>query len=305
MSTEQPRFAIVGAGGVGGYFGGRLAQAGFETAILARGQHLAAIQGSGLRVENPDGPFTVQVKASADPAEIGPVDFVLFSVKLWDTEEAGQACLPLLGPDTAVVSLQNGVDSEDILARILGREHVMGGVAEISAAITAPGTVTRYSPFQRIRAGELFRDDDARVQRLAAACGKAGIDFEAAGDIAVAIWLKFVFLVGLSALTALTRRPIGAVRSDPDTRALLQQVVAEAFAVGRAKGIAMADGTVEQRMKFVDTLPEGMVASMAMDLEQGRRLELPWLSGAVSRIGREHGVATPANDFVVAALKLL
>ncbi len=305
MTTDRPSFAVVGAGGVGGYFGGRLAQAGFETAILARGAHLEAIRRSGLRVEQPDGGFTVQVQATDDPAQIGPVDFVLFAVKLWDTEAAAEACRPLLGPATAVVSLQNGVDSEPTLARILGGDHVMGGVAEISAAITAPGTITRFSPFQRIRAGELQPVDSDRLGRLADACRAAGIDFNRPDDIVAAIWLKFVFLVGLSALTALTRRPIGPVREDPDTRALLRAVIQEAFAVGRAKGVVLPDDTVDTRMAFVDTLPAEMRASMAMDLEQGRRLELPWLSGAVSRLGRELGVETPANDFVVAALKLL
>jgi len=305
MTGNRPSFAVVGAGGVGGYFGGRLAQAGFETAILARGAHLEAIRRSGLRVEQPDGGFTVQVQASDDPAQIGPVDFVLFAVKLWDTETAAEACRPLIGPDTAVVSLQNGVDSEPTLARVLGGDHVAGGVAEISAAITAPGTVTRFSPFQRIRAGELHPTDSDRLDRLAGACQAAGIDFNRPTDIVAAIWMKFVFLVGLSALTALTRRPIGPVREDPDTRALLRAVMQEAFEVGRAKGVALADDTIDTRMAFVDTLPAEMRASMAMDLEQGRRLELPWLSGAVSRLGRELGVATPANDFVVTALKLL
>lgn len=307
---SKPRFAVVGAGGVGGYFGARLARAGFETVFVARGGHLAAIRRDGLRVVEPDGGFTLAVEATDDPAAIGPVDFVLFAVKLWDTEAAAEQCRPLLGPGTAVVSLQNGVDSEPTLARVLGGGHVMGGVAEISSAITAPGTITRFSPFQRIKAGELQgcdmqAGDGARLRRLAEACAAAGIAFERPDDIQVAIWTKFAFLVGLSALTALTRRPIGAVRSDPDTRALLRQVVEEAVATGRAQGIALPADLADRQMAFMDNLPAEMRASMAMDLEKGQRLELPWLSGAVVRMAKQLAVEAPANGFVVAALKLL
>lgn len=302
---SKPRFAVVGSGGVGGYFGARLARAGYPTVFLARGAHLAAIRRDGLRVAEPDGGVTLAVEATDDPAGVGPVDFALFAVKLWDTEAAAEQCRPLIGPDTAVVSLQNGVDSEPTLARILGGGHVMAGVAEISAAITAPGTVTRFSPFQRIKAGELLPRDGARLQRLAEACAAAGIGFEQPDDIQAAIWTKFSFLVGLSALTALTRRPIGAVRADPDTRALLRRVVEEAVAVGRAKGKALPADLTDRQMAFMDNLPAEMRASMAMDLEKGQRLELPWLSGAVVRMANELGIEAPANGFVVAALKLL
>lgn len=301
---SKPRFAVVGTGGVGGYFGARLANAGFETTFLARGAHLAAIRQDGLRVVEPDGGFTLAAVATDDPATIGPVDFALFAVKLWDTEAAAAQIRPLIGPDTAVVSLQNGVDSEPALARILGGSHVMAGVAEISSAITAPGTITRFSPFQRIKAGELESRDGARLQRLAEACTAAGIAFQQPDDIQAAIWTKFTFLVGLSALTALTRRPIGAVRSDPDTRALLRRVVDEAVLAGRAKGVLLPDDLTDRQMAFMDSLPAEMRASMAMDLEKGQRLELPWLSGAVVRMAGELGIDASANAFVVAALKL-
>ena len=301
---SKPRFAVVGTGGVGGYFGARLARAGFETTFLARGAHLAAIRRDGLRVVEPDGAFTVAAEATDDPATIGPVDFALFAVKLWDTEAAAAQIRPLIGPDTAVVSLQNGVDSEPALAGILGGGHVMGGVAEISSATTAPGTITRFSPSQRIKAGELQPRDGARLHRLAEACTAAGIAFQQPDDIQAAIWTKFTFLVGLSALTALTRRPIGAVRADPDTRALLRRVVDEAVLAGRAKGVALPDDLTDRQMAFIDSLPAEMRASMAMDLEKGQRLELPWLSGAVVRMAGELGFDASANAFVVAALKL-
>lgn len=304
MQADHPAFAIMGSGGVGGYFGAHLARAGFPVTFIARGAHLEAISKNGLVIECPEETFTVRAPATADPAEIGAVDFVLFSVKLWDTEEAAKACRPLIKRGTAVVSLQNGVDSEEILQAVLGTNHVMGGVAEISATISAPGHISKVSPFNRIRFGELDNKASERTQRLARCLSEAGIDYEKEADIHAAIWNKFIFLTGLSAMTALTRKPAGAIRSDPDTRSLLEQIMSEVIAVARAKGINLETDSVADRMRMIDNLPEGMRASMAIDLSQGRRLELPWLSGAVVRLGNELGVPVPANDFVCRALKL-
>lgn len=300
----RPTFAIMGSGGVGGYFGARLAQAGYPVTFIARGAHLQAIRDNGLTIEGPEDALHVAAAATDSPADIGPVDFVLFCVKLWDTEAAAQACKPLIGPDTAVVSLQNGVDSEDMLAMVLGEHHVMGGVAEIAASITGPGLIHKLSPFHVIRFGELDGRPSARGDRLERCLADAGVQTFYSQDISADIWKKFIFLVGLSALTALTRTPIGPIRQDPDTRALFQQVMEETFTVARAKGVALPDDTIPQRMAFVDKLPPDMRASMAIDLSQGRRLELPWLSGAVARLGAETGVETPANGFVATALKL-
>jgi 2-dehydropantoate 2-reductase len=294
----------MGSGGVGGYFGARLARGGHETAFVARGIHLDAIRADGLRVREVDDCYTLEVNATDTSAEIGPVDFVLFSVKLWDTETAAAACKPLIGPETAVLSLQNGVESERILTEILGRDCVIGGVAEISSAIAEPGLIACASPFQRIRFGELDGAASERARRLAAALSRSGIEHDQPDDINAAIWTKFIFLVGLSALTALTRRPIGEVRADTDTRCLLASLMAEAAAVARAVEIPIDADVVERHMRFIDELPPTVRASMALDLESGQRLELPWLSGAVVRIGAEHEVETPANAFVVAGLKL-
>lgn len=302
MTAGAPRFAVVGCGGVGGGFGAQLARAGYEVGFVARGAHLEALRGSGIAVEAPDGRFALPVRATDRPAEIGPVDIVLFAVKLWDTAEAVEACRPLLGPETAVLCLQNGVDSVPLLAGALGREHVMGGVAEISAMIAAPGRIVRVSPFQRIRFGELDGRPGARSALLAEALAAAGIDHELPPDIVAAIWSKFEFLVGLSALTAVTRCPIGEVRADPGARRLLREVMAEVRAVALARGVALVPDSTDRQMAFVDALPPAVRASMALDLERGRRLELPWLSGAVVRLGEELGVATPANRFVCAAL---
>jgi 2-dehydropantoate 2-reductase len=304
VDSGSSRFAIIGAGGVGGYFGSCLARAGFDTTFIARGSHLQAIRDNGLRIEDPDETFTVNVGATADPAEIGPVDFILFAVKLWDTEAAALACKPLMGANTALVSLQNGIDQIDVQAAAVGRPHVMGGVAEVSASIAAPGVIRRVGPVATIRFGELSGEQSTRAHALAAVLGKAGIAFEHSPDVNVAMWRKFVFLVGLSASTALTRRTIGEVRGDPDTRALLQQIMSEALQVGQASGVSLADGLVADLLAYIDGLAPAIRASMANDLAAGRRLELPWLSGTVVRKGTTLGVATPANDFVCKALKL-
>jgi 2-dehydropantoate 2-reductase len=302
--AETARFAVMGTGGVGGGFGARLARAGFPVSFIARGAHLAAIRADGLRVETPEDGFTVVVPATDDPGGIGPVDFVLFTVKLWDTETAAEAIRPLIGSETAVLCLQNGVEGPEILTRVLGAAHVMGGVAEISATIEAPGVIRQVSDFCRLRFGEMDDRRSARAARLGAALAEAGIEAEHSADIRRTLWLKFVFLTGLSALTTLTRHPIGAVRADPETRALLREVIEEAAAVGRARGVDLGPDDVESRFANYDALPTEMRASMAVDLERGNRLELPWLSGAVVRLGEAAGVATPANRFVTRALAL-
>jgi 2-dehydropantoate 2-reductase len=304
MTTSRPSFAIMGSGGVGGYFGARLARAGFDTTFVARGAHLQAMRQSGLRVEDTDESFAVPVKATDDPREIGPVDFVLFAVKLWDTADAGAACKPLVGSDTAVVSLLNGIDSEEMLESILGRGHVMGGVAEVSATIAAPGSIKKFSQIGLIRFGELDRRRSARAEKLARALSDAGISADLSVDINVAIWNKFVLITGVSAMTALTRHPIGKVRADPDTRDLLKDIMMEALRVAQAAGVPIEDAVIAERLQFLDSLPAEIRASMAVDLIAGRRLELPWLSGAVVRKGAELGIPTPVNAFVCKALKL-
>lgn len=304
MITSRPSFAIMGSGGVGGYFGARLARAGFDTTFVARGVHLRAMRQSGLRVEDTGESFSIPVKATDDPREIGSVDFVLFAVKLWDTADAGVACKPLVGSDTAVISLLNGIDSEEMLESILGRGPVMGGVAEVSATIVAPGYIRKLSQIGLIRFGELDRRRSARAEKLARALSDAGIGADLSADINIAIWNKFVFLTGLSAITALTRHPVGKVRADPDTRDLLTEIMMEALRVGQAAGVPIDDAVVAERLQFIDTLNTEIRASMAVDLIAGRRLELPWLSGAVVRKGAELGIPTPANAFVCKALKL-
>ena len=298
-------FAIMGSGGVGGYFGGRLAAAGFDVAFIARGAHLEAIRAAGLRIESPLGEALIHpARASDSPADIGPVDTLLFATKLWDTEAAAEACRPLVGPETAVISLQNGIDAADRLAAVLGRDRVMGGVSQIAAVIKAPGVIAHNSDFARITFGEFDGLRSPRAEGLLAALEAAGIEATLSDDIVAAIWLKFIFLVAFSALTSITRLPIGPVREDPETRGLLVQIMSETAAVARAQGVTLDAGIVDTTLAFVDRTPATMRSSMAGDLARGNRLELEWLSGAVVRIGKARGVATPANAFIATALKL-
>jgi 2-dehydropantoate 2-reductase len=298
------KIAVMGAGGVGGYFGGRLAQAGEEVSLIARGAHLAAIRTEGLRILSPLGDATVvPALATEDPGEVGPVDIVLFCVKLWDTEAAAEAIRPLIGERTAVISLQNGIAPEEMLSTALGPAHVMGGVSQISAAIEAPGVVRHFAPLARLEFGELDNRPGARAEALLAACTRAGIDAAIPDDIVAAIWRKFVFLSAMSAANCLTRLPIGPVREDPATRALLETLLGEAAAVTRTKGIAIADDLEARVMEFIDSWPPDASASMLKDLEAGKPLEVKWLSGAVAALGAELGVATPAHRVAFAALK--
>lgn len=298
------RIAVFGTGGVGGYFGGRLAASGADVSFIARGAHLAAIQERGLKITSPLGDAHVaNARATDRPAEIGPVDVVLFAPKLYDCESAAEAARPLVGPGTAVVSLLNGVDATDRMIPILGREHVCGGVAYISAAIAEPGVIAHYGRNAQIAFGELGGGKSVRLERLLDACGEAGVNANLRENIEWWIWAKFAMLAPMAAATAMTRLPIGPIRSDPDGRRLLHDAIAEVVAVARAKGVELGEDTVERTLKGLDGLPADMKASMLFDLERGNRLEVEWLSGAVWRLGREAGVDTPVHRVAYAALK--
>lgn len=299
------KIAVMGTGGVGGYFGGRLATVGIDVTFIARGQHLAAIRRNGLKVESENGDIHVYPAQATDaPSDIGPVDYVLFAVKLWDTAAAARAVLPLIQGRTAVVSFQNGVDAEHQLSDVLGREHVIGGVAQISAVIAEPGIIRHTGTLANVIFGELGGERSPRCEDLLTAFKSAGVSAEISNDIEKTIWQKFVFLVGLSALTSVTRRPIGPVRDDPDTRRLLVLIMQESVAVAQAMHIDINEDFVDDRLALMDSLPANMTSSMHQDLARGNRLELEWLSGAVVKMGRELGVHTPANDFIYTALKL-
>lgn len=299
------RIAIVGAGGVGGYFGARLAAAGADVTFIARGAHLAAMRRQGLTITSALGDLTVSsVRATDDPASIGPVDYVIVAVKLYDSDAAAEVAKTLAGPRTAAVSVQNGVTGAESLVNAMGAERVFGGVAYIMAVIDKPGHIAHTGTMARLAFGELDGRASMRVESLVSALRKADVEVEASSDIRTTIWSKFALLAPLSGITALTRSPIGPIRTEAATRALYRAALDEVLAVAAAENVALPTGTAEKTMARIDQLPAEMGSSMLYDLLAGRRLELPWLSGAVARLGRVHGVPTPTHDFVVAALTL-
>jgi 2-dehydropantoate 2-reductase len=298
------RIAIMAAGAVGGYFGARLVQAGHDVYFIARGSHLDAIRKDGLRVESALGDVHLKkVNATDDPASVGPVDIVMFAVKLWDTESAGEKTKPLVGPQTRVITLQNGIDSVERLSPILGAEHVVGGTTHVVTVMPAPGVIRQTSPFAQFRCGRPGGRSDPPLEAFVAAARAAGIEATLSDDIERDRWQKFIFLAGTSGVTASTRMPLGPVMADPDTRALFRKVMEEVHAVARAKGIAIAPDYIDSQMAFADKAPAHTKASQLNDLEAGNRLELDWLAGKVVALGRELGIPTPVNETIYAVLK--
>lgn len=297
------RIAVVGSGGVGGYFGGRLAESGADVTFLARGAHLEAMRARGLRIVSPKGDVHLpRVQAAGDTREIGPVDVVLFAVKLYDTDTALAALPPLVGADTIVVPLQNGVDSVARIAGSVGREHTGGGTCYVSAVIAEPGVI-RHTAMDHLIFGEVDGSQSPRLEALQRACAGAGFRSTLSADVTVDIWTKFVRLSVMSGMTTVTRSPLGVICADPELFAMLKAAVAEALAVAHAKGVAVPPATVDEVAKAYAALPPQTKSSMLEDLERGRPLELPWLSGAVVRIGEEVGVATPIHRFIAMVLK--
>jgi len=289
----------MGSGGVGGYFGAKLAKGGADVTFIARGAHLAAMREHGLAIESAHAPITLpKVNAADDPATIGPVDLVLFAVKLWDTESAARSLLPVMRADTAIVSLQNGVHKDDMLRAVFGNAAVMGGVGYMATTIVRPGVIGQTGTMQRMIFGEFDGRRSPRAEALLAVCQAGGIDAEISNDIRRAIWEKYVFLVGLSAATTVMRMPLGPIRDNPQSRAFLLELMRETVAVGRAQGVALPEDYAEQRLAFADTLPADMTSSMHHDLQRDRPLELRWLSGGVVELGAAVGVPTPANRAV-------
>ena len=297
------KIAAMGAGGVGGYFGARLQQAGHDVTFFARGRHLEAIRSSGLRIESPHGDALLKVRVLEDPRDAGVVDVVLFAVKLWDTEAAAEKLRPVVGPETAIVPFQNGVESIARLRKVFPEKAVLGGSAYIATRVKAPGVIEHTGEMSRLQFGPVLPSQKEKAEAFLAACRQAKINAEIPDDIVRANWEKFVFLVAVSSATAVARAPLGVVRSDPDLRWLFEQAMRETWRLGRARGVALADDFVEARMKFADGLHAGMKASLAHDLENRGRLEAPWLCGAVARMSDEAGLDAPVNRAVYAALK--
>lgn len=297
------RIAAMGAGGVGGYFGARLQQAGHEVAFFARGKHFAALKEKGLTLKSPLGAAQLAVQVFSDPAQTEPADVVMFAVKLWDTESAAEQLRPVVGKHTVIIPFQNGVESIERLAKIFPREQILGGSAYIATRISAPGVIEHIGTMAGMEFGPLKPAQRAAAEAFLAACQGAGINAKLADDIVRVIWQKFIFLVGVSSATAVARVPLGVVRSDPELRWLLEQAMRETYRLARARGVAVPEDFVETRMQFAETLPAEMRASMAHDLEAGGKLEAPWLCGAVARMSAEAGLDAPVNRAVYAALR--
>ena len=297
------RIAVFGTGAVGGYFGGRLAHAGEAVTFIARGEQLRALRERGLRVDSPTGDFVVQpVQATGDPAQVGAVDAVLVGVKAWQVTEAARAMLPLVGPATFVVPLQNGVEAPDQLAAVLGAEHVLGGLCRIVSLVVEPGHVRHAGLEPYVALGELDNRPSQRAERLREAFARAGVTAEIPPDIRVALWEKFLFIASFSGVGAVTRAPAGVLRALPETRQMLEQAMREILAVARAKGIALPEDSIPRTMALVENLPPDGTASMQRDILAGRPSELESQNGAVVRLGRDVGVATPLHAFIYHSL---
>ena len=297
------KIAAMGAGGVGGYFGARLQQAGHDVTFFARARHLEAIRANGLKVESPHGDALLKVRVLEDPREAEVADVILFAVKLWDTEAAAEKLRPIVGPATAVIPFQNGVESISRLRAFFPEKNVLGGSAYIATRVKAPGVIEHTGQMSRLQFGPVVPSQRRAAEAFLKACLDSKIQAEIPDDIVRANWEKFVFLVAVSSATAVARAPLGVVRSDPDLRWLFEQAMRETWRVGRARGVALAEDFVEARMKFADGLHADMKASLAHDLENGGRLEAPWLCGAVARMAQELGLDAPVNRSVYAALK--
>ena len=297
------KIVVLGAGGVGGYFGGRIAASGGDVTFIARGPHLEALRRDGLRITSPLGDAHIEpVKALESIHDVPSADLVIVGVKLWDSDAVAKSLQPIVSRGAAVVSFQNGVQKDDVLRAHLPASAVLGGVAYIAAVIAAPGVIAHSGKMQRLVIGEYDDTESPRTDAFLAACRAGGFEAERSDAIERAIWEKFVFLVGFSGTTSLFREPIGFIREDADRRALLHDAMREVVAVGLAKGVPLRGDFADDRLAFADTLPPTMTSSMAGDLARGNRLELPWLSGAVVDMGRTVGVETPANRRIADAL---
>ncbi len=298
------KIAIMGSGGLGGYFGARLVQGGADVHFAARGKHHEAMRSNGLRIEGPEPIHVPQVHVTDNPAEIGIADVVMLCVKLWDTQHAIEQIRPMVGPDTAIVSFQNGVLKDQSLRAAFDPRQLMGGVGYVATTIDAPGVIRQTGPMQRLLFGEFDGSRSPRGEALLAACLAGGIKAEFSPDIVREIWQKFVFLVGLSGTTTTIRMPIGSIRSNPQTRAFLHDVMHEVVMVGRAHGVALPEDYAQVRLQLADDVSPDMTASMHHDLQRGNRLEVRWLAGGVVELGRAKGVPTPLNRAIADILEL-
>ena len=298
------KILIMGTGGVGGYYGGLLSQQGHEVTFISRGAHLYALRHEGLKVKSIHGDFTVfPVNAMEDPARVGPVDLVLFCVKTYNTDEAAEAIRPVIGPQTSVLSLQNGVDAAERIGKVVGMEHVIGGATWLSSAVETPGIIRQISQFRRIVFGELAGGRSERIQSIFEVLNSTGVTVEISENIRKILWTKFVFISAVSAFGSLTRLPMGDYRSVPETRALLSGIMQEVEALARAQDISLDPDVLQKSLDFMDNAAPHIKPSMQLDVEAGRRTELESMVGVIGRKGRELSIPTPVADFVYASLQ--
>ena len=297
------RIAIFGTGGVGGFFGGRLAHAGEDVTFIARGEHLRAIKESGLRVDSRTGDFTVfPAKATDDVREVGEVDLVIVGVKAWQVPEAAREMKPLVGPKTTVVPLQNGVDAVAQLVSELGYDNVVGGLCRIVSFVVGPGHI-RHAGFKpSIIIGELDNRRTDRIEAIEEVFKHAGVEISIAADIQVALWTKFLFIASFSGIGAITNAPAGVIRSDPKWRDQMLKAMQEIYALAHARGIKLPAESIDTAMANVDALPEDGTSSMQRDIADGKPSELESQNGAVVRMARETGVAVPTHELIYQAL---
>ena len=297
------RVAIFGTGGAGGYFGAKLAQAGEDVTFIARGEHLRAIREQGLRVETPGGDILIRpARATAEPAEVGAVDVVLVGVKTWQLGEAAEGLRPMVGPETFVVPLQNGVEAAAQLAQALGSERVLEGLCGTVSRVVAPGHILSLGQTNFVKFGEADNRPSERTERLSGAFERAGVRVEIPPDIGVSLWEKLIFVAPYGGVGALTRAPVGVIRSLPETRRLIERGMREILMVARARRINLADDAVEKTMALVDGLDPGSTTSLQRDVVAGKRSELDAWNGAVVRLGQEANVETPLHEFIYHSL---
>ena len=298
------KIAVMGTGGVGGYYGGLLAKAGHEVTFVSRGAHLAAIRGKGLQVKSVYGDFQVSPAQATDkPAEVGAVELIMFTTKTYHTDEAARLIKPMVGPETVVISFQNGVDAADRIGPVVGPEHLLGGATWLSAAIEGPGVIGQYSQFRRIALGEFDGRVTPRAQEVYEVLKSTGATVELVENIVQILWTKFVFISAISAMGALTRVTMGEYRGVREARAALTEAINEVATVAKATGVTLAPDVVDATLKFIDESAPGIKPSMQRDIEAGRMSELESMIGIVVRLGTKHGVPTPVMRLAYAALK--
>lgn len=297
------KVCVVGAGGVGGLVAAVLRRAGVDVSVLVTERHLSAIRSNGLSVIAPSGRYNVEIQAELDPRAVGACDVVIVTPKMWAVEAIAPTLRPLLGKDTTVIPVQNGIDAPGLLAKALGWEHVVYGAAAMNAAIEEPGVIRQRNPNHAITVAEAQGGESARLLEVKEIFGAAGIAVEIGADGPTLLWDKFIGLVANSSLCALLRSPMGVVQKDDECWALYSDVFNEVVAAGRSVGISIPAEKAQARLERARSSPPMVMPSMAVDLVAGNRLELPWLGGRVRELGREHGIPTPANDFIWAALK--